>query len=222
MKKKIIVGLVVALLLVGTVGAFAEAPFAAHHKPKDLNLYGSVGLYGYSGLSLGVGAEWVIGKFDLGPLPFEWGVMARGVLQLPLFIGGGWVDWGVAPLASLHTGFNFGKSLEFDVYVSLGLGIYGTTGTYYAWSGAAGFGFASFNGDFLEALPEAVPPARLRLHRLGIELRDRRPVQAVGSDSVLDRAPGNRGVFFQDLRDRAGLEGGDVAEALHDGPDSRE
>jgi hypothetical protein len=144
-KKRIVVGLVAILLLAGAMGAFADAPFAAYHKPGNVNLYGSVGLYGYAGLSLGVGAEYVVGKFDLGPLPFEWGIMARGVVQLPLFIGGGWVDWGVAPLASLHTGFNFGKSLEFDVYVSLGLGIYGTTGTYYTWSGV-NFGFASFNG----------------------------------------------------------------------------
>jgi hypothetical protein len=145
MKKRIVVALVAVLLLAGSISAFAEAPFASYHKPKDLNLYGSVGLYGYAGLSIGVGAEFVIGKFDLGPLPFEWGLMGRGVIQIPLFIGGGWIDWGAAPLASLHTGFNFGKSLEFDVYVSLGLGIYGTTGTYYAWN-AVNFGFASFNG----------------------------------------------------------------------------
>jgi hypothetical protein len=143
--KKIAVGLVLVFLLVGALSVSADAPFASYNKPGHLNVYGSVGFYGIWGLELSAGAEWILGKFDLGPVPLEWGVMARGVIALPLFLGSGWIDWGAAPLASLHTGFNLGKSLEFDVYVSLGLGLYGTTGTYYVWD-PVNFGFASFEG----------------------------------------------------------------------------
>lgn len=143
--KKIVVGLVVAFLLVGALSVSADAPFAAYNTPGHLNAYASVGFYGIWGLEVAGGIEMILGKFDLGPIPLQWGIMARGVLGLPLFLGSGWLDWGVAPLASLHTGFNLGKSLEFDAYISLGLGLYGTTGTYFVWD-PVNFGFASFEG----------------------------------------------------------------------------
>jgi hypothetical protein len=145
--KKIVVGLVLALLLVGAMTASAESSvFAVYNKPGHLNAYGSVGFYGFWGLEATVGAEMIIGKFDLGPVPLQWGVMARGLLAFPFFLGSGWLDWGAAPLVSLHTGFNFGKSLEFDVYIALGLGLYGTTGTYYSTWNPINVGFASFDG----------------------------------------------------------------------------
>ncbi len=144
--KKTVVALVLALLLVGAMTASAESSvFAAYNKPGQLNLYGSVGFYGIWGLEAAIGAEMIVGKFDLGPVPLEWGIMARGVVGVPFFLGSGWIDWGAAPLASLHTGFNFGKSLEFDVYIALGLGLYGSTGTYWGWN-PVNFGFASFDG----------------------------------------------------------------------------
>jgi hypothetical protein len=144
--KKTVIGLVLALLLVGAMTASAEdSIFAAYNKPGQLNLYGSVGFYGIWGLEGAIGAEMILGKFDVGPVPLEWGVMARGLIGFPFFLGGAWIDWGAAPLVSLHTGLNFGKSLEFDVYLGLGLGLYGTTGTYHTWN-PINFGFASFDG----------------------------------------------------------------------------
>lgn len=144
--KKTVIGLVLALLLVAAMSASAQdSIFAAYNKPGQLNLYGSVGFYGIWGLQGSVGAELIVGKFDIATIPLEWGVMARGVIGLPFFLGGGWFDWGAAPLVSLHTGLNFGKSLEFDVYIGLGLGLYGTTGTYHSWN-LINFGFAAFSG----------------------------------------------------------------------------
>ncbi len=150
MKRRILVGIVLALLLCSTVGAFAASkPFpwlASHNKPGQLNLYGSVGFYGF-GIDINAGPEIIIGQFDIGGIPLEWGVMARGLVGFSTFLGyGSWIDWAVAPAATLHWGVDFGDPWKFDWYIGLGLSISGSTGTYYVGSGTVGFGFATFDG----------------------------------------------------------------------------
>jgi len=100
--------LVVLLVLAGvTAGAFAQDVFASYNAPGDFNVYASVGYWW--GIDVNVAAEYMIGEFDLGPVPFDWGVMARGGMQ---FWGGG-LDFGVAALATLHMGLSW--NLEFSV-----------------------------------------------------------------------------------------------------------
>jgi hypothetical protein len=151
MKRKILVGLVLALLLCSTVGAFAATPapfpwLASYNKPGQLNLYGSVGFYGF-GIDANVGPEIIIGQFDIAGIPLEWGAMVRGLVGFSSYFGyASWIDWAVAPAATLHWGVDFGGALKFDWYIGLGLSISGSTGTYYSGSGSIDFGLASFDG----------------------------------------------------------------------------
>jgi hypothetical protein len=105
--------LVVLLVLIGVAsGAFAQDFFASYNKPGDVNLYGSVGWYYY--VEASVAAEYIIGEFELGTIPFDWGVEARGGLD---FWGGG-VDFGIGALASLHLGLS---AIPIEFYVALGV-----------------------------------------------------------------------------------------------------
>jgi hypothetical protein len=105
-----------------------------------------VGYY-WGGLDVAVGAEYIVGQFDIGGVPLEWGIMAQGILGFATSFGyNNGIDWGIAPMGSLHWGTNFGGMSKFDFFVSAGLGIYG--GSYWTYwnSGALGFGFASYEG----------------------------------------------------------------------------
>ncbi len=149
MKRRVIVGVVVVLLLCTAAGAFAAGntlPWAtSFNKPGQFNVYGSVGFYPF-GIDVNAGPEVIFGQFDIGPIPLEWGAMVRGLVGFSSFFGyASWIDWAVAPALTLHFGANFGGPWQFDWYVGLGLGISGTTGTYYTYSGV-GFGFATFDG----------------------------------------------------------------------------
>jgi hypothetical protein len=155
MTKKI-VAISLAVLLCVAVGAFAKETkpsktypwMASYNQPGQLNLYASVGWYGY-GIELSAGPEFIIGSFDIADIPLEWGITVRGLVGFGGFLGyASWIDWGVAPMAALHWGVDLGGALKFDWYVGLGLAISGSTGTYYSWgsSGGLNFGPASFNG----------------------------------------------------------------------------
>lgn len=133
--KKLVVGLVLAFLLVGALTVSAEDKiFASWNQKGHSNLYASVGINGW-GLDLSAGFEPILGEFNLGPIPFDWGVMARGIVGFDPFYSYGF-NWGAGALASLHMGLVW----NLDFYAALGLGIAGWYGT------AFRFGFASFNG----------------------------------------------------------------------------
>jgi hypothetical protein len=155
MKRRLVVVLACALLLISTVGAFAFEQssktypwMASFNKTGQLNLYAAVGLYAY-GVDLTAGVEVILGNFDLAGIPLEWGIEARGLIGFAGFSGyGSWIDWGAAPMLTLHWGTDFGKGLKFEVYGGLGLGLYGTGGSYYSSFSGYGpfFGFAGGGG----------------------------------------------------------------------------
>ncbi len=117
--KKLFVVLVV-LLAVGT-GAFAADVFASYNKPGDLNVYASVGWYVFPEVS--VAAEYVIGEFALGPVPFDWGVAVRGGMD---FWSGG-IDYAIGALATLHTGL---VAFPLEFYASIGAAFHGPTAAF--------------------------------------------------------------------------------------------
>ena len=67
---------VVLVLVVVAAGAFADDIFASYNKPGNINIYAAVGWYHY--FEVTVAAEYMIGEFTLGTLPFDWGVAVRG------------------------------------------------------------------------------------------------------------------------------------------------
>jgi hypothetical protein len=131
--KKLVVGLVLAFLLVGTMALSAEDQiFASYNQKGHINLYGSVGYGYYYGIEGSVAAEYIIGEFAIGPVPFDWGVMARGLIGFEPYYG---LSWGVGGLASLHMGLVW----NLDFYASLGFG-------FSSWWGDPYPGFWSTNG----------------------------------------------------------------------------
>ena len=152
MKRKMVVGLVLVLMVVSAWGAFAAGEtksktfpwMASYDNPGQLNLYAAVGFYGF-GIDINAGPEFIITKFEPAGIPLELGVTARGLIGFSGFLGLSWIDWAVAPMATLHWGVDFGSIWKFDWYIGAGLSISGTTGTYYNYSGV-GFGFATDDG----------------------------------------------------------------------------
>jgi hypothetical protein len=148
-RKRILLGAVVALILCTAFGAFAAdksyAWMTSYNKPNHINVYGGLGYY-WGGFNVTGGAEYIIGDFEIGPVPLEWGIMAQAIVGFASYSYATGIDWGAAPMVSLHWGTDFGAMAKFDFYVSAGLGLYG--GTYWAHdnSGALGFGFASYDG----------------------------------------------------------------------------
>ncbi len=154
MKRRLVVGLALALLLISAVGAFAFEQnsktypwMASFNKAGQLNLYAAVGLYAL-GIDVTGGVEIILGNFDISGIPLEWGLMGRGLVGFGSFAGfGSWIDWGAAPMVTLHWGTDFGKGLKFEWYGGVGLGLYGTGGTYYTFNGYGPFfGFAGGGG----------------------------------------------------------------------------
>ncbi len=150
MKRILFVSLLLFVLLYS--GVFADSVTGAQYNKKDqLNLTGVVGLNLW-GLSVGVGAEKIMGELDFIPeFPMEWGIAARGLFGLYLFSGYTGIDYGAAPLATLHKGFNFGDKMEFDFTFGLGLGLYGYSYGYsygyydYKYTEPIKLGLASFD-----------------------------------------------------------------------------
>ncbi|HVO38902.1 MAG TPA: hypothetical protein VMV03_07725 [Spirochaetia bacterium] len=154
MKRRVVVAVALVLLVMSAVGAFAYEQksktypwMASFDRSGQLNLYVAAGWY-YVGFVAGGGAELILGNFDISGVPFEWGLEARGVVGFANVSGyGSWVDWGAAPLVTLHWGMDFGGGAKFELYGGLGLGLYGTGGTYYAFTGYGPFfGFAGAGG----------------------------------------------------------------------------
>jgi hypothetical protein len=116
--KKLLVVLVLAAV---ATGAFAEDVFASFNKPGNVNLYASAGWYYWPEVS--VAAEYVVGEFKVGSVPFDWGVAVRGGMD---FWSGG-IDYSVGALATLHLGLGM-FPLEF--YASLGACFYGPTAAF--------------------------------------------------------------------------------------------
>ncbi len=153
MKRKIVaVGLVI--LLIAAVGAFAKETkpskqfpwMADFNQAGQINLYGSVGWYGL-GFDVSAGPEFIIQGFNLGGIPLEWGVAVRGLVGFASYFGYSGFAWGVAPMASLHWGMDFGGPWKFDWYVGAGLGISGASYEYLGFIGNGPyFSFASFDG----------------------------------------------------------------------------
>ncbi len=137
MKRNFLVVLLLVVLVSG--GLFANSVTGAqYNEPGQINLTGVVGVHLY-GLSGGVGVERIMGDIDIFPeFPMEWGLAARGIFSFYIFEGYSGIDYGAAPLVTLHKGFNFGDNLEFDFTIGLGLGLYGYS---YSWD----YGFGVYN-----------------------------------------------------------------------------
>jgi hypothetical protein len=101
---------VVLVLVVVAAGAFADDIFASYDKPGNINIYAAVGWYHY--FEVTVAAEYMIGEFTLGTLPFDWGVAVRGGMDFA-----GAIDFGVGALATLHLGLGV---FPIEFYLSLG------------------------------------------------------------------------------------------------------
>ena len=154
MKKRMVLAIAAALLLFSTVGAFAFEQksrtypwMASFNRTGQINLYVAAGFY-YVGYDINGGPEVILGNFDISGIPLEWGIMAQGLVGFASFSGfGSWIDWGVAPMITLHWGTDFGGPLKFEWFGGLGLGLYGTGGTYYSFTGDGPFfGFAGMGG----------------------------------------------------------------------------
>ena len=149
--KRVVLFLLVFSFL-GTAGLFADPSIEVqYNEPGQINLTGVVGLNTF-GLSVGVGAELIMGDLIFIPeFPMEWGLAARGLFGFYLFDSYSGIDYGAAPLATLHKGFSLGDGLEFDITLGFGLGLYGYSYTWdygigeYNYSEPIKFGFASFD-----------------------------------------------------------------------------
>ena len=115
MKRKILVGIVLSLLVLSAVSSFAQQNiFESHNKTGHMNVYGAVGWGGGYTLGAAASAEYVMGQFTLGPIPLDWGVMGSAVLGFLPDIG-----LGVDAMATLHLGLIW----NVDFYAGLGLGV---------------------------------------------------------------------------------------------------
>jgi hypothetical protein len=147
-KKRILLGVVLVLMLCAAVGAFAAGSqfpwMTSYNKAGQFNVYGGVGLY-YGGFNVTGGAEYIIQDFDIGTVPLEWGVMAQAIVGFSNYAYATGVDWGAAPMVSLHWGTDFGGMARFDFFISAGVGLFG--GAYWSYYyGPVGVGFASYDG----------------------------------------------------------------------------
>jgi hypothetical protein len=138
MKKRIVVGIVLVLMLCVTFGAFAaekkssQIPWiVSYNKAGNLDL-SITGGYSWYGFGANVAAEFFLGQFDLGPIPLSWGIAAQGSLGFGVFSG---VGIGAAALPTLNFGVDFGSIWKFEWAVGLGLGV-----TFDTWGGTAPFG----------------------------------------------------------------------------------
>jgi hypothetical protein len=82
--------------------------------------------------------------------------MGRGVVLLPFLAAVPGIDWGGAGLATLHSGFDFGTSAKFDVFVGLGAGVFGNYWTPFSIGIAESSGVCWFLSDKLTLIAESV------------------------------------------------------------------
>jgi hypothetical protein len=122
MKRRIIVGLVIALMLVSTFGAFAASNplpwIVSYNKAGQLDLT-LTGGYSWYGFGANVGAELFLGQFDIAGIPLSWGITAKGSAGF----GGYGIGISAGALATLNIGFDFGSIWKFESFVGIGLGV---------------------------------------------------------------------------------------------------
>ena len=137
--KKYLAGFALLMALAITP-LFAENPFDyASNKVGQVNLNAGVS-FGW-GVGADLGADFILGKFDIPKFPMEWGIGVRGLAEFGFFGG---FDWSVSALWTLHKGFSFSKHASFDIYIGVGPGIGGYANPYYG--APFGVGFSTFDG----------------------------------------------------------------------------
>jgi len=116
------------LLLLMTVGAFAQTQSWARSYNKDgqLNFYASVGYV--DAITIAPGAEYIFGQFQLGGIPFDFGIMGRLYIAIASAGGETAVGWGIAPLATLHMGLT---AVPIEFFIGAGVIIAGVEGESY-------------------------------------------------------------------------------------------
>jgi hypothetical protein len=142
------------LILLLATGAFAEAKAntketsqswaTSYNKDGQFNIYASLGWAW--GFTASVCPEYIITEFEIGEIPFDFGVAVRGAIEFydGAVLGASGltgVYWGAAPLATLHLGL---ASIPLEFYISVGVAFYG-------WSWSAdyiGSGYGGFNFGF--------------------------------------------------------------------------
>jgi hypothetical protein len=149
--KKVVFGLIfAALLLIVPATAFSQnVNWDGNYEKGDFSLFAGVGL-GY-GFSIVPGVEFTFLEWKAGDVvPLSFGVTAKGSININSSY---WIAYGVGGLATAHLGFrglDIPEFLQnFDVYVSLGVGIsfFDYTGTYPGWDQRSSyFGIATADG----------------------------------------------------------------------------
>jgi hypothetical protein len=141
MKKQAIFALIVFTFLGLSLPGFSEAKkkaraaapesgagtswMTSYNEASQFNLYAVAGV-GFSSLTASLGGEYVIGEFNIDVVPLQWGVMVRGILGYNTSYGDGeYLDWGVAPMVSLHWCTDWGQHAGFEFYAAVGLGLDG-------------------------------------------------------------------------------------------------
>lgn len=123
MKKWKMVSVVLVMALVAVTGVVAQNVTSDVHADKgDMMILGGVG-YGWRGIGISGGVEFMLQKFDIPGFPLSMGVMALAGADF-----GYGFDLSAAGLATLHWGLKAYKDFpeflqKFDWYIGLGLGV---------------------------------------------------------------------------------------------------
>ena len=161
MKRRIVLVAVLVMALVGALSASAADNsniFASYNKPGNVNLNVAAGWGGW--LGVGAQAEFIIGKFDLGPVPFQWGLMAAGIVDIP------YIEIGAGGMATLHMGLGV---VPLDFYLGLGLGMDFYGGFYLGLAQTAGVSYKLSNS--LTVMATDTYLAGAYLYGVGIQLK---------------------------------------------------
>jgi hypothetical protein len=156
------VALLAVFLLAGALSASAQDVFASYNKPGNVNLYVAAGWGGAWLLGAGVSAEVIIGKFDLGPIPFQWGLMGMGLFNfLPGFA------LGAGGMATLHMGLVW----NLDFFIGLGLGAEFLGGFGLGLAQTAGVCYKLSNSLTLLLTDSYISYSGLGLYGVGLQLK---------------------------------------------------
>ncbi|RPJ08599.1 MAG: hypothetical protein EHM28_03855 [Spirochaetaceae bacterium] len=126
MKKRFLIG--IALMLLAAVGLFAQTPVQSwaksYNRDGQIDLYASVGYW--LGICVSATGEYVIGEWNIGGIPFDYGVQVMGIFEnysTDILTETFSVNyWGVAPMFAVHMGLS---NAPFEFIVAAGLGFYG-------------------------------------------------------------------------------------------------
>jgi hypothetical protein len=144
MKKILLIALLVVMAMSSFAATTSTQPWAkSFNKDGQLNLYASVG-YWY-GIDGSVGLELILGEFNLGGVPIDYGIMGRGVIEMWNYFGLSGLYWGAAPTFAVHLGLT-GAPVEFYASAGIGFNGYSYSGVYNDLYPGFNIGFASFDG----------------------------------------------------------------------------